>query len=177
MEEWDGTNPMADHTNDPGPNKGYDGKGNREAYYIAAESAINAQRHSVLEASVPPGTRLRLKKDFKTQTFPQPQPDGTQKPLETDDHLETVYDVGETGKVRWHVNPSTRPIVAKETGKANAGPPSPPETRNGGPAGATRRPAERRRARPAATRTPTTRSTTTTTRSPSRPAATTRRCR
>ncbi len=137
VEEWDGTNPMADHTNDPGPNKGYDGKGNREAYYIAAESAINAQRHSVLEASVPPGTRLRLKKDFKTQTFPQPQPDGTQKPLETDDHLETVYDVGQTGKVRWHVNPSTRPIVAKETGKANAGPPSPPETRNGGPAGAT----------------------------------------
>src|SRR3712207_5809723 len=70
VEEWDGTNPMADHVNDPGPNKGYDGKGNREAYYIAAESAINAARHSVLEGSVPPGTRLRLTKDFKTDTFP-----------------------------------------------------------------------------------------------------------
>jgi hypothetical protein len=137
VEEWDGTNPVADHTNDPGPNKGYDGKGNREAYYIAAESALDEQRHSVLEGSVPPGTTLRLRKDFKTQTFPQPQDDGTEKPIEFDDRLETVYDVGQTGRVRWHVNPSTRPIVAKETGKAtNPGPPSAPETRNGSPAGA-----------------------------------------
>ena len=136
VEEWDGTNPTADHTNDPGPNKGYDGKGNREAYYIAAESTLNEQRHSVLTATLPPDTTLRLKKDFKTQTFPQEQPDGTEKPIEIDDHLETVYDVGETGRVRWHVNPSTRPIVAKETGKANPGPPSPAETRNGSPAGA-----------------------------------------
>jgi len=136
VEEWDGTNPTADHTNDPGPNKGYDGKGNREAYYIAAESALNEQRHSVLEATVPPGTTLRLRKDFKTQTFPQEQPDGTEKPIEFDDHLETVYDVGDSGKVRWHVNPSTRPIVAKSSGKVNPGQPSPPETRNGSPAGA-----------------------------------------
>jgi hypothetical protein len=137
VEEWDGTNPTADHANDPGPNKGYDGKGNREAYYIAAESAINEQRHSVLTASnLPPGTTLRLTKDFKTQTFPQPQSDGTEKPLEIDDHLETTFDVGGSGTVRWHVNPSTRPIVAKETGRQASGPPSAPETRNGSPAGA-----------------------------------------
>ena len=35
-----------------------------------------------------------------------------------DDRLETVYDVGAAGTFRWHVNPSTRPIVAKETGDA-----------------------------------------------------------
>ncbi len=58
------------------------------------------------------------------------------KPIQFDDSLETVYDVGETGTVRWHVNPSTRPIVAKSTGKEGAGPPSPPETRQGSPAGA-----------------------------------------
>ena len=136
VEEWDGTNPTADHANDPGPNKGYDGKGNREAYYIAAESAINEKRHSVLTGTVTPGTTLRLTKDFKTETFPQPQSDGTTKPLTTDDHLETTYDVDGSGRIRWHVNPSTRPIVAKETGKANPGPPSAPETRNGSPAGA-----------------------------------------
>ncbi len=141
VEEWDGTNPTADHTNDPGPNKGFDGKGNREAYYIAAESALDQQRHSVLEGSVPPGTRLRLTKSFKTDTFPQPQPDGSQRPLQVDDKLETVYDVGQTGTFRWHVNPSTRPIVAKPTGKEGAGPPSPPATRNGSPAGATDDPA------------------------------------
>ena len=52
---------------------------------------------------------LRLTKDFKTETFPQ---NGT--PLQVDDHLETVYDVGASGAFRWHVNPSTRPLVAKE---------------------------------------------------------------
>ena len=136
VEEWDGTNPTADHTNDPGPNKGYDGKGNKEAYYIAAESALDEQRHSILEASVPPGTTLRLRKDFKTETFPQGPEGGAKEPIRFDDHLETTYDVGDDGKVRWHVNPSTRPIVAKATGKENAGQPSAPETRNGSPAGA-----------------------------------------
>jgi hypothetical protein len=90
----------------------------------------------VLEASAPPGTRLRLTKDFKTETFPQGPEEGPKEPIRFDDHLETVYDVGDDGKVRWHVNPSTRPIVAKATGKVNPGPPSPPETRNGGPSGA-----------------------------------------
>ena len=90
----------------------------------------------MLEGSGPAGTTLRLTKDFKTETFPQRHDDGTKKPIRIDDHLETTYDVGDDGKVRWHVNPSTRPIVAKETGKANPGPPSPPETRNGSPAGA-----------------------------------------
>jgi hypothetical protein len=136
VEEWDGTNPVADHAQDPGPDKGYDGKGNREAYYIAAESTLDEQRHSVLEASVPPGTTLRLKKQFKTQTFPQDQADGSEKPIEFDDTLETTYDVGETGRARWHVNPSTRPIVAKSSGAQNPGPSSPPEAERGGsPAG------------------------------------------
>ena len=62
--EWDGTSAQADHVGDPaGP---YDGKGNREAYYLAAESAINEARHSILEGTAPAGTRLRLTKDFKT---------------------------------------------------------------------------------------------------------------
>ena len=117
------TNPTADHANDPGPNKGYDGKGNREAYYIAAECALNEQRHSVLEGSgAARARRLRLTKDFKTETFPQ-GPTARADPL--DDHLETTYDVGDDGKVRWHVNPSTRPIVAKATGKAERRPAEP----------------------------------------------------
>ena len=71
VKEWTGENPTADHTGDPGPNAGFDGKGNREAYYIAAESTLNEQRHSVLEGSAPAGATLRLKKQFKTETFPQ----------------------------------------------------------------------------------------------------------
>ncbi len=130
--EWNGDNPTADHTNDPGPDKGYNGKGNREAYYIAAESAMNVERHSIIEGKAPAGATLRLTKDFKTEAFAE-GPDG--KPLTTEDHLETVYKVGSDGKYTWHVNPSTRPVVAKDRGKQNAGEPSPAETTTGGPQG------------------------------------------
>jgi hypothetical protein len=132
VKEWTGENPMADHTTDPGPNAGFDGQGNREAYYIAAESTLNEQRHSVLEGSGPPGATLRLTKAFKTETFPQPPDD---QPLLVDDRLETVYDIGSDGRVRWHVNPSTRPIVAKDTGVQDAGEASPPQSQTGGVAG------------------------------------------
>jgi hypothetical protein len=124
--EWDGTSAQADHVNDPGANHGYDGKGNREAYYIAAESTIDEARHSIIEGSAPAGTTLRLTKDFKTDTFPQ---NGT--PLQVSDHLETTYDVGEEGTFRWHVNPSTRPVVAKESGSPNPGTASAPQTASG----------------------------------------------
>ena len=106
VKEWTGENPQADHENDPGPDAGFDGQGNREAYYIAAESTLDEERHSVLEGSGPAGARLRLSKTFKTETFPQP-PD--EQPILFDDKLETVYDIGSDGRVRWHVNPSTRP--------------------------------------------------------------------
>jgi hypothetical protein len=132
VKEWTGENPQADHENDPGPDAGFDGQGNREAYYIAAESTLNEERHSVLEGSGPAGARLRLTKTFKTETFPQP-PD--EQPILFDDRLETVYDIGSDGRVRWHVNPSTRPLVAKETGVPDPGEPSPPMTQTGGVAG------------------------------------------
>ncbi len=178
VKEWTGENPMADHTNDPGPNAGFDGQGNREAYYIAAESTLNEQRHSVLEGSGPPGATLRLTKTFKTETFPQ-EPDD--QPLLVDDKLETVYDIGSDGRVRWHVNPSTRPIVAKETGVANPGDPSPIRRCRPAVWPAPRRPGTTRTTGPRRltpfrpTPTTTTRSTTTTTRSRSRRPATTAR--
>ena len=175
VKEWTGENPQADHTLPGAPNAGFDGKGNREAYYIAAESTLNEQRHSVLEGSAPAGATLRLTKQFKTETFPQPPDD---KPLLVDDKLETTYDVGSDGRVRWHVNPSTRPIVAKATGVPNAGEPSPAQSQTGGVAGSSTTgddpddgAAVAGRRRP----TPTTPSPTTTTRSRSRRPATTRR--
>src|SRR4051794_29377217 len=68
VEEWTGDNPQANHTNDPGPNKGYDGKGNREAFYLAAESTLDPTRHGILDGTAPAGMRLRLTKTFKTAT-------------------------------------------------------------------------------------------------------------
>ncbi len=132
--EWNGDNPVADHTNDPAG--AYDGKGNREAYYIAAESAMNEARHAIIEGTAPAGATLHLKKSFKSETFPQPDPDGGEDaPIQFDDGLDSVLKVGDDGKYVWHVNPSTRPVVAKPTGKENAGPPSPEEVTTGGLAG------------------------------------------
>ncbi len=140
VEEWFGDSDQANHVDDPGADQapfgrvpGYDGKGNREAYYIAAESTLNEARHSVLEGTAPAGTTLRLTKAFKTQTYPQPQPEGPPVPIEFDDRVDSVYEVAAAGPFRWHVNPSTRPIVAKGSGHAPEGPPSPPVDIEGGP--------------------------------------------
>lgn len=99
--EWDGTSAQADHG-------GFDGQGNREAYYLAAESTLDEARHSVLEGSAPAGTTLRLTKAFTTAAF--------DPAITTDDKLETTLEVGTAGTFRWHVNPSTRPIVEKAGG-------------------------------------------------------------
>ena len=89
VEEWDGNNPTADHANDPGPDKGYDGKGNREAYYIAAEAALNEQRHSILEGQLPPGRHAAPDARRSRPRRSRRRPDGTQEPIEFDDKLET----------------------------------------------------------------------------------------
>ena len=143
VKEWTGDNDQANHVNDPGRSEtapfgnvaGFDGKGNREAYYIAAESTLNEARHSIIEGAAPAGATLRIRKEFKTETSPQPQADGSEKPILFDDSLESVYEVGSSGEVRWHTNPSTRPIVAKNQGDPNGGEPAPPEQQTGGPQG------------------------------------------
>ncbi|MEU0095970.1 M14 family metallopeptidase [Kribbella sp. NPDC006257] len=83
------------------------GKGNREAYLIAAESTINAARHSVITGTGPAGAVLRLKKSFNTKTW-----NGTNIP----DMLDTTMVVPAGGSYTWHTNPSTRPIVVQQGG-------------------------------------------------------------
>ena len=120
----------------PGPNKGFDGKGNREAYYIAAESALNEQRHSVLEGNVPPGTTLRLTQGVQDGDVPAGPARRHAEPIRFDDTLETVYDVGDDR----HGPLARQPVDAADRGQGHRqgepGPPSPPETRKGSPAGA-----------------------------------------
>src|SRR5688500_16855424 len=88
-----------------------------------AESTLNEQRHSVIEGQAIPGATLRLVKRFKTETYLQvvTPPTG----LIFDDKLETTYDVPQSGVFRWHINPSSRPIVEKDRGRAPEGDPSP----------------------------------------------------
>jgi hypothetical protein len=79
----------------------YAGKGNREAYLLALENAVNPETHSVLTGRAPAGATLRLKKTFASPTW-----DGS-----IQDTLDTTMTVGPNGRYTWHVNPSTRPVV------------------------------------------------------------------
>jgi hypothetical protein len=93
----------------------YDG-GNRAAYYLAQENTADASKHSVLGGQAPAGAVLRLKKTFQTPT--------SQDTTFTDT-LDSTTQVGADGTFEWHVNPSTRPLVAQERGREATGEPSP----------------------------------------------------
>lgn len=106
VDEWQGTTPQASPLG---------GKGNQEAYFLAAEAAANANLHSVLEGQAPPGAILTLKKTVETPT--------SQDTTFTD-HLETELKVPDSGNYTWNINPSTRPLVAKDRGRPAHGTPS-----------------------------------------------------
>lgn len=80
----------------------YAGKGNREAYLIAFESAVSRTSHAVISGKAPVGATLRLRKEFSTPTW-SPENDFTDS-LET-----TMVTSGKT--FAWDVNQSTRPVV------------------------------------------------------------------
>ncbi len=92
--------------------------GNREAYFAAQENTGNAARHSVLAGRAPAGAVLRLRKTFQTPTS-----QGTT----FTDTLDSTMQVGADGRFEWHVNPSTRPLVAQERGREATGEPSAPQ--------------------------------------------------
>jgi hypothetical protein len=91
------------------------GKGNRGAYLLAAEASIDAAQHSVLTGRAPKGTTLRVKKEFASQTSPvlQDAEGRTGPPISFPDRVESLLEVGDAGTFTWHVNPSTRPQLAK----------------------------------------------------------------
>jgi hypothetical protein len=95
------------------------GGGNRAAYYIAQENTADASKHSVIAGSAPAGAVLRLKKTFETPTYSGPT---------FTDTLDTTLVVPSNGVFEWHTNPSTRPLVAKTSGRAAHGTPSAPIT-------------------------------------------------
>ncbi len=78
------------------------GGGNREAFLIAFENAVDAATHSVVSGSAPPGAQLTLE---RTGVFPL-----WDKTM-VGDTVATSMVVGPEGRFDWHVNPSTRPFV------------------------------------------------------------------
>jgi hypothetical protein len=76
------------------------GKGNREAYLVALEAAVDGSTHAVLTGKAPAGTTLRLTRSGAIPTWDAGS---------FEERVETT--LSPTGEFRWHVNPSTRPIV------------------------------------------------------------------
>jgi hypothetical protein len=107
IKEWNGTSSIAT------------GGGNREAYYIASENTAAATTHSVISGKAPAGAVLRLTKTFQTPTY---------SGSTFTDHLDSTMVVPSNGVFDWNTNPSTRPLVAKGSGRAANGTPSAPIT-------------------------------------------------
>ncbi len=100
----------------------YAGKGNREAYLIALENAVDTSTHSVITGRAPKGATLRLSKTFSSPTWES----------SFEDHLETTMTVGDKGRYTWHVNQSTRPVVQKKLVEITESDPIRSETFEGG---------------------------------------------
>ncbi|MBN1530304.1 MAG: hypothetical protein JW895_14685 [Thermoleophilaceae bacterium] len=99
--------------------------GNREAYYEMLASTARSADHSVITGRAPRGWTLKIHKSFMTSTSPVWQNNaGTEigDPMLFPDSLTSELR-SEGGSFRWHVNPSTRPVVAGRDGRNPAGPP------------------------------------------------------
>jgi hypothetical protein len=108
VKEWNGTSDDAT------------GGGNREAYYHAQQNTADASKHSVLSGRAPANAVLRLTKSFDMPT--------SVEGLTFRDNLNTTLQVPSSGIFEWHVNPSTRPLIAKgASGREPTGDPSPPQ--------------------------------------------------
>ncbi len=83
----------------------YAGKGNREAYLVALEHAVDTDYSGVLTGKAPKGAVIRLKKTFDSPTWES----------SFKDRLDSFVRVGGTRGFRWIVNPSTRPVVQSRT--------------------------------------------------------------
>ena len=109
-------NVVDEYLGGPGSDAPPGGGGNREAYFLAMETAADADQHSVIRGQAPAGAVITLEKTFQTPTM--------NEPAFVEDHLETRMEVPASGNFTYHVNPSTRPLVAQATGREALGPPS-----------------------------------------------------
>ena len=111
--------------------EGADG-GNREAYYEIAKFAGKKKHHALIKGKGPRRGKLVLTKKFKTKTSPVIDESGAEGEVLTfEDKLRSVARIRRKGTFKFHVNPSTRPVVAEDQGVKNPGPQSDPLTFSG----------------------------------------------
>jgi hypothetical protein len=88
--------------------------GNREAYLLAMESAANAGHHSVLTGRAPAGTRVQVTRSSNFLTSSVIDAEGNiGQPRTLSDIMTSSTTVPSSGRLTWHVNPSTRPYAMK----------------------------------------------------------------
>ena len=104
-----------------------DGRGgNREAYYLAAEGAMDHALISRVSGKAPKGTKIVLSKTHVSPTSPVIQPDGSTGPQRFyEDTLVNRY-ASDGGRFTLDVNPSTRPLVEGRYGREPAADPQEP---------------------------------------------------
>lgn len=101
--------------------EGFEGGGNREAYIIAMESALDPASHSIVSGDATPGATLRLTRTGATPTW-----EGS-----FTDTVDTVLTVPADGRFEWHTNPSTRPLAMSKRFDVLAETPTQTDTFNG----------------------------------------------
>ena len=107
------------------PAAGAGNGGNRAAFYDALQAAADAATHSVITGSAPAGSRLTLSKAFQTSTSPVCKDSfcsATDPAQSFADSLSSQMTT-DGSTFSWHVNPSTRPVVAGRFGRAPTAPP------------------------------------------------------
>ena len=105
------------------PAEGEGHGGNREAYYRAAEAALDPALHSRIAGVAPDNHTITVSKTHVSQTSRVIQPDGsTTDPINYEDTLTTTY-LSDGGRFVMDVNPSTRPLVAGRSGREALAPP------------------------------------------------------
>jgi hypothetical protein len=105
--------------------------GNREAYYQMLEATADRNLHSVVRGRAAAGWKLTLAKSFTTTThdpkFLDDAGERTAPPEQFEDRLSYRLDT-RGGMFEWHLNPSTRPLVAGRFGRAPLAPTQPNQT-------------------------------------------------
>ncbi|MGL5809131.1 MAG: M14 family metallopeptidase [Nocardioides sp.] len=97
--------------------------GNREAYFRAAEAALDPDQHSRIVGRAPKGRVLTVRKSFVSQTSEVLDADGNEgDPLIYEDTL-TNRMITRGGDFTFNVNPSTRPFVVGRYGRDPVAPP------------------------------------------------------
>jgi Zinc carboxypeptidase len=98
--------------------------GNQAAYYEMLEATADEGMHSVLTGEAPKGWTLKIHKRFLTSTSPvhdEPNDTTPGPAIKFEDFLQSTF-LTPGGRFAWHVNPSTRPIVAGRYGREPTGP-------------------------------------------------------